>query len=48
MLQECDSSVRWPSLPSAAVMAEFEKYDLFPFGRSPIVLLEVLLLNARK
>jgi len=29
-------------------MAEFEKYDWIPFRRSPIVVLEVLLLNARK
>jgi hypothetical protein len=29
-------------------MAEFEKYDWIPFGRSLIVVLEVLLLNARK
>jgi len=29
-------------------MAEFEKYDWIRFGRSPIVIVEVLLLNIRK
>jgi hypothetical protein len=35
-------------MPSAAAMAEFEKYDWIPIDRSPIVVVEALLLKTRK